>query len=84
MTPDEQSILVDELPEMFLPIPGGWGRMGMPHVRLREVDEEVLAGALQTAWRLRVKKNDKTKSKAPKTKPVVAKPKQRARPSAKE
>lgn len=83
LTPDEQSLLVDELPAVFVPIPGGWGRMGMTHVRLREVEAEVLAGALQTAWKLRLKKNDKTKRKAPTTKPVAAKPKRKTTKAAK-
>ncbi len=30
LTPDLQSQFVQELPEVFLPIPGGWGRMGAP------------------------------------------------------
>jgi hypothetical protein len=63
LTSDEQSVLVDELPDVFLPIPGGWGRMGMTHVRLATVDEEVLAGALQTAFNLRQRKNKKTRTK---------------------
>ena len=29
----------------------------MTHIRLAEADEDTLAGALQTAWRLRVEKN---------------------------
>jgi hypothetical protein len=35
--------------------------MGWTHVRLAEVDEEVLSGALHTAWKLRVKKNEKAR-----------------------
>lgn len=57
----EQAPLVEELPGVFSPIPGGWGRMGMTHVKLSAVDAEVLAGALTTAWKLRVAKNRKTK-----------------------
>jgi hypothetical protein len=37
--------------------------MGMTHIRLAEADEDVLAGALQTAWRLRVEKNAKAGAK---------------------
>ena len=29
LTLDQQQSFVEELPEIFLPIPGGWGRMGM-------------------------------------------------------
>jgi hypothetical protein len=61
LTPDAQAPLIDELPDAFVPIKGGWGKMGMTHVVLKVVDEEVLAGALQTAYRLRVAKNTKAK-----------------------
>lgn len=57
LTPEQQAAFVGELPEVFVPIPGGWGRMGMTHIRLAEANEDVLSGALRTAWRLRVEKN---------------------------
>ena len=31
LTPEQQSMFVEELPEVFLPIKGGWGRKGMTH-----------------------------------------------------
>jgi YjbR protein len=61
LTPELQADFVGELPEVFLPIPGGWGRMGMTHVRLSKAREDVLAGALRSAWQLRLEKNAKTK-----------------------
>jgi hypothetical protein len=63
LTPEQQADFVRELPEVFLPIRGGWGRMGMTHIRLALAREDLLAGALRTAWRLRIEKNTKTKSK---------------------
>src|SRR6266436_273977 len=33
LTPEQQAAFVDELPEIFLPIKGGWGRMGMTHIK---------------------------------------------------
>ena len=60
LTLEQQKAFVDELPEIFLPIAGGWGRMGMTHVRLAAANEDVMAGALQTAWKLRVEKNAKS------------------------
>jgi hypothetical protein len=57
LTVEEQSLFVAELPEMFLPIKGGWGRMGATHIRLAAATEEVLAGAMRVAWKLRVDKN---------------------------
>ena len=59
LTPGQQAMFVGELPEMFLPVHGGWGRNGATHVRLAVVTEDVLAGALRTAWKLRVEKNAK-------------------------
>jgi len=55
LTPEQQADFVRELPEVFLPIKGGWGRMGATHIGL--------AGALLTAWKLRVEKNTKTNGK---------------------
>ena len=60
LTPEVQAAFVAEAPDVFVPIAGGWGRMGMTHIRLAEADEETLAGALRTAWKLRVEKNAKT------------------------
>jgi len=61
LTPEQQTDFVSELPEVFLPIPGGWGRMGMTHIRLAKANEDVLEGALRTAWMLRKEKNAKTR-----------------------
>jgi hypothetical protein len=55
LTPEQQAGFVEEMPEVFLPIPGGWGRMGMTHVRLAAASEDVLSGALRAAWKLRRK-----------------------------
>jgi hypothetical protein len=57
---EQQTAFVEEMPEVFLPIHGGWGRMGMTHIRLAKASEDVLTGALHTAWKLRVEKNAKT------------------------
>ena len=63
ITPEQQAIFVEELPEVFVPIPGGWGRMGMTHIRLAAASEDLLAGALRTAWRIRIEKNERTGGK---------------------
>jgi len=60
LTLEQQTAFVEEAPEIFLPIPGGWGRMGHTHIRLAAASEDVLTGALRTAWKLRVEKNAKT------------------------
>ncbi len=67
LTPDQQATFVAEEPEVFLPIPGGWGRNGATHIVLARTNEDQLTGALRTAWKLRVDMNAKTKSR-PKTK----------------
>src|SRR5215468_17786 len=65
LTPEEQAVFVEELPEVFVPIAGGWGRMGMTHIVLAKASEDVLRGALQTAWRLRLQANARTKNRRP-------------------
>jgi hypothetical protein len=60
LTPEQQAAFVEEMPKVFLPIPGGWGRKGMTHIRLAEASEDILAGALNAAWRLRKEQNAKT------------------------
>jgi len=60
LTLEQQTAFVEEMPEVFLPIPGGWGRMGMTHIRLAASTEDVLHGALQAAWKLRTEKNAKS------------------------
>jgi hypothetical protein len=59
LSPEEQAAFVEERPDVFLPVAGGWGRNGVTHVRLASVTEDVLAGALHTAWKLRSEKNGK-------------------------
>ena len=34
LTPEQRAAFVEELPEVFVPIAGGWGRMGATHIRL--------------------------------------------------
>lgn len=67
LSPEQQADFVRELPDVFLPVAGGWGRMGATHIRLAKASKDVLTGALRTAWKLRVEKNEKTRPK--KTKP---------------
>jgi hypothetical protein len=77
LTPEQQADFVAEQPDMFVPIAGGWGRMGMTHIRLAVTNEDVLTGALRTAWKLRVEKNAKPggKKRAPAVQSGVAKKK---------
>lgn len=57
LAPELQADFVSEQPEVFLPVPGGWGRDGATHIRLAAASEDVLADALRAAWKLRVERN---------------------------
>src|SRR5579863_3155146 len=59
LTPEVQAEFLRERPDLFLPVRGGWGRMGATHIRLAVADEDSLRGALHSAWKLRVGKNKK-------------------------
>jgi len=74
ITPEQQTAFAAELPEIFIPVPGGWGRGGATHVNLAVATEDVVLGALQAAHKLRVEKNAKSGSKPPgaKSKPTLA------------
>lgn len=63
LTLEQQAVFVEEAPDIFLPIPGGWGKMGHTHIRLASANKDVLSGALRTAWKARVDKNKKTTRK---------------------
>ena len=63
LTPEQQADFVIEAPNVFVPIAGGWGRMGMTHIRLQEASEDVLTGALRAAWALRKEKKARARKK---------------------
>jgi len=50
LTPEQQSMLVDAEPGIFLPVAGGWGRQGNTNVRLATADQATLQSALTMAW----------------------------------
>ncbi len=81
LTPELQATFVAERPDLFVPVAGGWGRNGATHVRLAVADEDLLAGALRSAWKLRVDKSKKTASAGRKAiKPQeIGKPKTKAK-----
>jgi hypothetical protein len=68
LTPEQQAAFVAEAPEIFLPIPGGFGRMGHTHIRLAAANEDVLTGALRTAWKLRIDQNAKVDARSTRAK----------------
>jgi hypothetical protein len=50
LTPEQQSVLVEAEPDIFRPVPGGWGKQGNTNVRLAKADPATLRSALTMAW----------------------------------
>jgi hypothetical protein len=63
LTPEHQVEFVSEQPDVFLPIAGGWGKSGATHINLAAANEDLLTGALRTAWKLRIEKNAQASAK---------------------
>jgi len=53
LTPEQQELFVQSEPKTFTPVPGGWGRKGCTHVRLRAAKKAAVREALTVAWRNR-------------------------------
>jgi len=51
LTPEQQAVLVEAEPDIFRPVPGGWGKGGATNVRLAKADATTLKSALTMAWR---------------------------------
>src|ERR1700761_826292 len=49
LTPEQQAVLVEAEPEIFRPVPGGWGKHGSTNVRLAKADVTTLRSALTMA-----------------------------------
>ncbi|MBM3759430.1 MAG: MmcQ/YjbR family DNA-binding protein [Acidobacteria bacterium] len=73
LTPELQSEFVENAPDLFLPIHGGWGRMGMTHIVLKAANRDMLTGALEAAWRLKAAKK-RSPSRKPAESPSSATP----------
>src|ERR1019366_8536432 len=56
LSPEQQAGMVEDAPELFSPVPGGWGRQGSTRVCLPKVPPAILEAALRTAWRKRAPK----------------------------
>ena len=50
LTPDQQSLFLEDHPEMFVPEAGAWGRSGCTRVILKAAAEEAVGEALTLAW----------------------------------
>jgi hypothetical protein len=51
LTQEQQAILVEAEPEIFRPVPGGWGKQGYTNVLLAKADATTLKSALAMAWK---------------------------------
>ena len=69
LTVEQQAAFVSELPDIFEPVQGGWGRNGMTYIALAHADEATVRGALTTAYR-----NIESKQTARKGKPAKKAP----------
>jgi YjbR len=74
LTVEQQAEFVAELPEVFEPVQGGWGRMGMTYIVLDRTDEATMRGGLVVAHR-----NVEAKQVVGKKKPGAKTAKKRAR-----
>ena len=61
LSPELQQTLIAEAPEVFSPVAGGWGRMGITHIHLAKATPDQLFNGLHLAWKLRVQKNGKAR-----------------------
>ena len=51
LTQEQQSMLTEAEPDIFRPVPGGWGKQGYTNVRLAKADAATLKSALTMAWK---------------------------------
>ena len=47
---EQQDALTQARPEVFSPVPGGWGKRGATYVALAAADEAIVYDALSMAW----------------------------------
>ena len=57
LNPEQQAGMVADAPEVYSPVPGGWGRNGSTRVLLAKVKPDILEDALRTAYQNRLAKN---------------------------
>ena len=51
LTPFQQDVLVRSKPDVFAPVPGGWGKRGATYVTLSAATKPQLRDALVIAWK---------------------------------
>jgi hypothetical protein len=75
LTPEQQAGMVADAPDIFSPVPGGWGLKGSTRVFLAKAPADIVEAALRTAWLNKVpskvpnKATTKAPTKTPKRRP---------------
>jgi hypothetical protein len=57
LTPEEQALLCQAEPDVFVAVKGGWGRKGATQVLLRAARKRSVRTALRAAWSRRAPKD---------------------------
>jgi hypothetical protein len=57
LTPDQQAGMISDAPDIFSPVPGGWGEKGATRVSLKKVPADILEDALRVAWKRKAPKH---------------------------
>lgn len=63
LSPEEQAGVVEDAPDVFSPVPGGWGRSGSTRVLLDAVAPDVLEASLRAAWRRKAEAKPRARRK---------------------
>lgn len=51
LSPEDQHYFSKDHPDTFIPVKGAWGRRGATSVLLKAAKKEILAKAIEAAWR---------------------------------
>ena len=51
LSPEDQHNFSKDYPDVFVPVKGTWGRRGATSVHLEQAEKDVLAKAIEAAWR---------------------------------
>jgi hypothetical protein len=51
LSPDEQQLLVETTPDLFVPVKGSWGLKGWTRIALDAADADTVRHAMAMAWR---------------------------------
>lgn len=51
LTPEQQEMLIQAEPKVFIPVKGGWGKKGATNVCLKAAKKAAVQQALAIAWR---------------------------------